>query len=33
MWVLGSFAYLVPAMIITVRLLSPSRPGVDSVSL
>lgn len=25
MWVLGSFAYLVPAMIITVRLLSPSR--------
>jgi len=25
MWVLGSFAYLVPAMIITVRLLSPQR--------
>jgi cytochrome c oxidase assembly factor CtaG len=25
MWVLGSFAYLVPAMIITVRLLSPRR--------
>lgn len=25
MWVLGSFAFLVPAMIVTVRLLSPSR--------
>jgi cytochrome c oxidase assembly factor CtaG len=25
MWVLGSFAFLVPAMVITVRLLSPSR--------
>ncbi len=25
MWVLGSFAYLVPAMIITIRLLSPRR--------
>lgn len=27
MWVLGSFAYLVPAMIITLQLLSPSRTG------
>jgi hypothetical protein len=25
MWVLGSFAFLVPAMVITVQLLSPSR--------
>jgi len=25
MWVLGSFAYLVPAMVLTVRLLSPTR--------
>jgi hypothetical protein len=25
MWVLGSFAFLVPAMIITVQLLSPAR--------
>jgi len=25
MWVLGSFAFLVPAMIITIQLLSPSR--------
>jgi hypothetical protein len=25
MWVLGSFAFLVPAMVITVRLLSPTR--------
>jgi hypothetical protein len=25
MWVLGSFAFLIPAMIITIQLLSPSR--------
>jgi hypothetical protein len=29
MWVLGSFAFLVPAMVITVRLLSPSRESRD----
>jgi len=26
MWVLGSFAFLIPAMLLTLRLLSPSRP-------
>ena len=29
MWVLGSFAYLIPAMVITVRLLSPVRDNVS----
>lgn len=32
MWVLGSFAFLVPAMIITVRLLSPARPRPDTLT-
>jgi putative membrane protein len=32
MWVLGSFAFLVPAMIITMRLLSPVHPRSDTVT-
>ena len=27
MWVMGSFAYLIPAVLITAKLLSPARPG------
>ena len=32
MWVIGSFAFLIPAAAITVRLLSPARPGVERPS-
>jgi putative membrane protein len=31
MWVLGSFAFLVPAMVITLRLLSPERTGLRTL--
>jgi len=33
MWILGSFAYLIPAVLITVRLLSPRPPEARSVPL